>query len=303
MPDSQYSLTDLYLPERKKLTSLLKRLSFFLGLSVLVICVFYLLSLPFLAPVQISLLALVAFILAVTSLLTDKLISTLSGVLVLLTGVFQLSSGFSVGICFILISVALILPRLKINRRFRPSQLLILLVLIVNAVSVLGHTYQAFSHFPSTLALNPLNISLIFIFLCISAAFHWPGRGFLGVFTTDTVSSMFALRLLMANMFIVFILGLLVLLVFEHKLLDPRDALALFIIVIIVLSSFLSWLNIKLLYKFELERFVMKEELRIHNIRLKLGNEDLTAKMSELKQANQEYAGKLKYRDIISNLD
>ena len=51
----------------------------------------------------------------------------------------------------------------------------------------------------------------------------------------------------------------------------------------------------------------MKEELRVHNIDLKLGNEELVGKMTELQEKTKEYADKLsnqeKYQDITANLE
>jgi hypothetical protein len=303
MPDSHYSLTDLHLPERKKLTGLLKKISGIASVIVIIIGAAFLVQNLLIGSFTVLPLALAAFTLAAISVLSDKLISLLSAGAVFLIGILLLPEAIILGICFALMGTALILPRLKIDHRFRPSQLLILVVLIINTASVLGYVYQSISSSASLLITNPLYVSLIFIILCIAAAFHWPGRGFMGVFTTDTVSSLYALRLLIANISAIFILGFLILVGVESQFYNPRDAIALLAISVIVLSALLSWLNIKLLYKFELERFVMREELRIHNIGLKLGNEDLTVKMTELKEANKEYVGKLKYRDIISNLD
>lgn len=303
MTDSHYSLTDLYLPERKKLTSFLKALSKYITFAILFICLGLIFQDILAGALINSPLMILAFILSSASLLSDKLAAIICGTMVFLIGVLLIPGTLSLGLCLSLIGLALILPRFKINHRFRPSQLIILLVLIINSTSILGYVYQSLSNFPSVLMSNPAYISAVFVLLCIASAFRWPGRGFLGVFTTDTVSSMFSLRLLLINISVISLLGLLTLVGVEYKIYNPRDAIALFVVSITVLSAALSWLNIKLLYKFELERFVMKEELKIHNIGLKLGNEDLTEKMSELKEANKEYVGKLKYRDIITNLD
>lgn len=85
------------------------------------------------------------------------------------------------------------------------------------------------------------------------------------------------------------------------------EATAVLIILIIVFTIIFAWLNIRLLYRFELERFVMKEELRVHNIDLRLGNEELAIKMTQLQEQTKDYADKLSnreaYKDVIGNLE
>ena len=86
-----------------------------------------------------------------------------------------------------------------------------------------------------------------------------------------------------------------------------QEATAVLIVLLIVCTIIFTWVNIRLLYRFELERFVMKEELRVHNIDLKLGNEELVGKMTELQEKTKDYADKLsnqeKYKDAISDLE
>ena len=71
---------------------------------------------------------------------------------------------------------------------------------------------------------------------------------------------------------------------------------------LVVVAVVMAWFNIKLLYKLELERFAMKEELRIHNIHLKLSNEDMAIKMDELEKAKQKYASHLNYQDKFMDI-
>lgn len=80
------------------------------------------------------------------------------------------------------------------------------------------------------------------------------------------------------------------------------ETTAIIVVLFMVLSAFLAWLNLKLLYQHELEHFVMQEELRIHNINLQLSNEDLAAKMQELETTRKQYASKLTYQDNFRDL-
>ena len=51
----------------------------------------------------------------------------------------------------------------------------------------------------------------------------------------------------------------------------------------------------------------MKEELKVHNINLQLGNEDLISKTKELQKKNSECVDKLdnreNYMDIVANYE
>jgi ABC-type transport system involved in cytochrome bd biosynthesis fused ATPase/permease subunit len=118
---------------------------------------------------------------------------------------------------------------------------------------------------------------------------------------------MFAIELLIANIIITFILGFITLVGVRIGIYAQYEATAVLIVLLIVLTIIFSWINIRLLYRFELERFVMKEELRVHNIDLKLGNEELADKMTKLQETTKEYADKLsnqeKYKDVTSNLE
>lgn len=74
-----------------------------------------------------------------------------------------------------------------------------------------------------------------------------------------------------------------------------------------VLSTCFAWLDTKLVYKIELERFLMREQLKIHNISLALGNEDLANKVDALKKKHDEAIDKLnnkeKYREVVGSLE
>jgi len=129
----------------------------------------------------------------------------------------------------------------------------------------------------------------------------------MSMFTTDSISSMFAFELVIINVVLTLILGFLALVGVRIGIYASYEATAVLIVLLIVITVSFAWINIRLLYRFELERFVMKEELRVHNIDLKLGNEELVGKMAKLQETTKEYADKLsnqeKYKDVIANLE
>ena len=354
MPENNYSLAGLHLPENKNLTRLLKDVSFIASLIILAGSTIVLLgwtgNIPllknlFLENAPVPMLSAVAFLLSAISLLFEVKIGVLKAgnkdknsnflflssylicsFFVLLIGILQIINYFSansvsfsgifynnlteekqavltVGFNFLLVGLALLYARLKVSHRFHLVQFLALNVFVINSITILGYAYRLFTPFPySHINYVPLNIAIFFFFLSIAISFRWPGRGFIGMFTTDSVSSMFSLKVFFIKILIIAVLGLLILVGTQINIYNQYEALVIFAILLMVLSLVLTWLNIKLLYKFELERFIMKEELRVHNIDLKLDNESLVGKMAELKEANKEYASKLNYREKYGNV-
>jgi hypothetical protein len=324
MPESNYSLSKIHLPENKTLTGILQKLSLVTSVLVLVFGGVTLFFSPIIAAV---------FILAIIPLFLEGIFDPLRPVkkllktscfamsmfcatLVLLAGIlfmFGFGLGYtkqinlSIGFSFLLIGLSLILPRLKASSRFHFVQLFSFAILIINFMAILGYLYLQLSPVTINVPYTPLSLATAFVLLCSAILLRWPARGLIGMFTADSISSMFALGLLIINIVITFILGFLSLVGVRLGIYASYEATAVLIVLLIVCTIVFTWINIRLLYRFELERFVMKEELRVHNIDLKLGNEDLAGKMSELQERNKEYADKLsnqeKYQDITSNLE
>jgi hypothetical protein len=213
----------------------------------------------------------------------------------------------SIGFSFLLIGLGLILPRLKASMRFHFVQLFSFTILIINFMAILGYLYLLLSPVAINVPYTPLALATTFVLLCFAILLRWPARGLIGMFTTDSISSMYALGLLIINILITFILGFLSLVGVRLGIYASYEATAVLIVLLIVCTIVFVWVNIRLLYRLELERFVMKEELRVHNIDLRLGNEDLVGKMTQLQEKNKEYADKLsnqeKYQDVTSNLE
>jgi len=327
MPESNYSLSKIHLPENKKLTGILQKASLILSLLVLALGFTALFFSPFITT---------AFILAAIPLLIEGQLnpfqaankrtkylrmfcfftSILCSIAVLLMGIlftfgfgisFVKQINLSIGFSFLLIGLGLIMPRLKEPIRFHVIHLFTFVILIINSMAILGYLYLQLSPVSTNVPYTPLGLAIIFVLLCMAILFRWPSRGLIGMFTTDSISSMFALELLIVNVVVIFILGFLSLAGVRLGVYASYEATAVLIILIIVFTIIFAWLNIRLLYRFELERFVMKEELRVHNIDLRLGNEELAIKMTQLQEQTKDYADKLSnreaYKDVIGNLE
>jgi hypothetical protein len=328
MSESTYSLGKIHLPENKKLTGILQRLSLLIALLALVFGIGALFSSPIIAFV-IILASIPLFIegefgyslqaknsppgylkkiLLVVSILCSLLVF-LAGILFIfgsnLIHVKQIN--LSIAFNFLLIGLGLFLPRTKFPHRFHLVQSLAFAILIINSMVILEYLYLQLAPVNTSISYAPLSLEITLVLLCLAMLLRWPARGLMGAFTTDSISSMYALKLLILNVLAIFILGFIILAGMRMEMFALYEAIAVLIILLIVLTIAFSWINIKLLYRFELERFVMKEELRVHNITLKLGNEDLTSKMTELQEANKEYIEKLnnqeKYKDVVSSLE
>jgi hypothetical protein len=257
---------------------------------------------PGVAPILI-----LAVVFSVASLLVEvKPVSLVCSWAVLAIGIFQLVT-FGMGFGFAPIGLALVLPHTKVDHRFHYVHFLAYLSLVMNCAAILGFAYQWLSPLKFQLVYVPPDIAAISVFLSMAALFKWPARGLVGVFTSDSVSSMYALRLLFINVIVILLTGLVTLAGAKVGMYSPGEAVMMFAVALVVISTTLAWVNVRLLYRFELERLVMKEELRVHNISLKLGNEELTNNVTRLKETNEEYAGKLshrdKYGDIIGSLE
>jgi hypothetical protein len=328
MADNSYSLSKIHLPENKKLTGILQKLSLLISLLVLA---FGLINL-FFSPVIATVFILASIPLFIEGKLehpfqskskTPELIkisflsiSFICSILIILAGILFLFGvgvnyvkqiDLSIGLSFLLIGISLVLPRAKSSFRFHVIHLFAFIILAINSMAILGYLYLQLSPIKINVPYTPLLLAIIFVLLCLAILLRSPARGLMAMFTTDSISSMFAFELLIVNIIIIFILGFLSLVGVRMGVYASYEATAVLIMLIIVFAILFAWFNIRLLYRFELERFVMKEELRVHNIDLKLGNEELAGKMTKLQEKAKEYADKLsnqeKYKDITDNLE
>jgi hypothetical protein len=328
MSESTYSLGKIHLPENKRLTSVLQRLSLLVSLLALAFGIGALFSSPvigfvvILASIPLFIEGKLDYPLQAKKNLPEYLkktlllVSVLCSALVFLAGIIFIFSpnltyvkqiNLSIDLSFLLIGLGLVLSRTKFPNRFKLIQSFTFAILIINFTVILKYLYLQLAPVGANISHTPLSLEITLVLLCLAILLRWPARGLMGMFTTDSISSLYALKLLILNVLAIFILGFIILAGIRMGTFALYEAIAILITLLIVLAVAFAWINIRLLYRFELERFVMREELRVHNISLKLGNEDLASKMTELLETNKEYVDKLnnqeKYKDVVSSLE
>jgi len=195
------------------------------------------------------------------------------------------------GFCFLLLGLALIPPFTRIKHRFHISQLVIFIVSSLSVFVILENIYQVFSHVPTQhTVILPLSLALTFAFFCFGILLRWSNRGFFGNFTLDSTGSMFAFRIFLINLISAPLIAFVILLVIHGEI---YQMLSLLVVFFTFVSSLLLWINVKLLYKYELEHLLMRESLRTHNIDLSAEKEKLQEKMIQVEEEKQQYANKL----------
>jgi hypothetical protein len=195
---------------------------------------------------------------------------------------------------FIFIGTGIAIPYIKnLTHRFHPAQFLAFLTLIPNLMATFGMFNVDIPIF---------YISLLFVLISLALLLRWPGRGFMGIFTTDSVSSSLAFKFLVSIMLLVPLLGFIALDWNNVSRASISEVIAVLTVSITALLIVLIWINTRQVYKTELENFLMKEELKVHNIDLKLSNEDLVNKMQELENSKKRYAQRLNYQDRFRDI-
>lgn len=190
---------------------------------------------------------------------------------------------------FIFTGLAIAIPYIKtLIHRFHPAQFLAFMTLIPNLMAVFGTFNTDFTVF---------YISLLFVLVSMAILLRWPGRGFMGIFTTDSASSSLALKLVLSILLLVPVIGFLIMIWQKVFRTSMTEVIAVITISITTIFTILIWLDTRWVYKTELENFLMKEELKEHNINLKLNNQDLAEQIQNLENTKRKYAATLNYQD------
>ncbi len=330
MAENNYSQTSIHLPENKSLIQLLRMVSTVIGAVIMlcsvVVLVGWLSGIVFLKTLLISkeplsLFTAVLFFLSSIPLLINSvgrkkippffltLLLVIFGGLICLgsaAGAFNLiheenvlviSGGFFIAGCAFLVS------QTKLPYRFHIVQLLVFIVTIFSTTILTSFIYRFFLNAPVPhIIYLPLNLTLLFSLLCNALLLRWPNRGFVGIFTTDSTSSMLSLRLLLISVISAPLLGLIGLFWAQNQTYYSYETVVVVAILLMIFLAIFAWVNVKLLYSFELEHFLMKEALRIHNIDLATEQENLSTKIANLEQTKEQYAEKLSNQTKLTDL-
>lgn len=204
---------------------------------------------------------------------------------------------FILGIVFILFGISLLLPLLRLIHRFHLVHICTLVVLSLGTITLLGFLYRQISFHSSDSINLPLQSAIMIFLTAVCFSLRWPARGFISLFTTDSTSGTFAIRMLFFSIFTISCIGFIIQLGVLWGFYTIYEAIAIGSVSLMITFTALTWINTKLLYRMELERFFMREELRVHNIDLELGNDELAKRMVELERSNKEISNKLDFRN------
>jgi len=268
-------MVGIHLPENRKLVFGLKKISQVVSLVTLgVMIIFGLVGL-----IEMISVTTLGFVFLVMAFIVDEKMSMIFGGLVFLTGltaVFGLVAPV-VGGFFTAMGISFAVSQSKVGHRFQLVQSIYLLLIVVSGVVVLGFAYK-----DTGFNFMSAGVACLFGLTGIVGIVKWPNRGFMGIFCADTTSTKYALRILVLKIGLIFVSSLLIL--------AGVKGMIFFVVFLAFLSVFLAWFNIKLLYKFELEHFLMKEALRVNNISIQMS-------MEELEKEKGKYVNKLNYQD------
>lgn len=198
------------------------------------------------------------------------------------------------GLCFFLTGLALIPPYTRILHRFHITQLFMFIISGLGIFVIWENVYQMFSPLPMQHIISiPLPTAFTLTLFSFGILIRWSNRGFLGNFTLDSTSSIFAFRLFLIQLISAPLIAFFVLALLQHTSYNMYQILTVIVVLSLFISSTLLWFNVKLLYRYDLEHLLMRESLKSHNIDLTTEKEDLRKKMIQLEQEKQQYADKL----------
>lgn len=226
----------------------------------------------------------------------QKMPSVIMSLFIILFGVLSIQSSqsnffYGFALCFFGVSMVLRFTRLIHRHHF--SQLILFFTILLIALSFYKFVYVAISTQSLITQANSLIHSALFIICCQSLLLSKPDRGFLGMLTLDSPSSRLALRFLVYLIVVPPVMSFTLLVAGYLKLFDKELTIPLLIIFLNLMSLTVNWLNMKLLYKFERERYLIGEALRVNNIQLEIESEDLNVRVSKLQKEKDDVIRKV----------
>jgi hypothetical protein len=312
MPEISYPTQNIHLPPHRASISTLQAISLIgsgvIFLSALLLLTDLLFNLHLFTQELVTIPTILAFLAssAVIFLYKKNRKFRLLGVVPMIIGLLTLLSytlplpfltflsagSVNTGLFFVLIGLALFATILRIPHRYHFRQLAVSLVLSISLFGFLDNMYHFIVTGSITGGIATLLDSLLFFILSLSIIFMKPDRGFIGLFTTESRSSQLARMSFYYFITMPPLLGFLLLFGENLSILTPSGRLALLVVLVMLISIFVTWLNVRFLYRSEVEHFLMKEALRINNISLEMSATDLSSKVNELEKAKTEVTKK-----------
>lgn len=239
----------------------------------------------------------------------SRILSLIAGLGILFVSIYLfITNSFNpkntVAITTFLVGLALLANTTGFVHRHRFSQSLLVFGLFCNTFQLLDMLYRAMALNNSLFFLTrQFTVTLCLILLGQSLLFAKPARGIMSLFTTDSPSSVLALRFLFYIIFVPPAFGLAILLGEAMGIFHAESRLAIAIGSLMVMSVIATWLNTKLLYRVEQERYIMKEALRVHNINLETSASDLSSKIHTLEEEKQAVTDKIRNQKHLQDIE
>jgi len=225
-----------------------------------------------------------------------KILSVVILLFIILFGILSILSSpnnFYSGFALCVFGVSMILIFTKLIHRYHFSQLILFFTILLIALSFYKSVYVVISTQSLLTQTNSLILSALFIICCQALLLSKPDRGFLGMLTIDSPSSRLSLRFLVYLIVVPPVMSFSLLTAGYMKLFDKEMTIPLLAIFLNLMSLTVNWLNMKLLYKFERERYLIGEALRVNNIQLEIKSEDLNIRVNELQKEKDEVTSKV----------
>lgn len=234
-----------------------------------------------------------------------KIISVVLLVLIILFGVLSIlnsPSNFYYGVTLCVFGMTMMLLYTKLVHRHFFNQLILFFTILLVALTFYESVYAVITKQDLHTKVNQLMISALFIISCQSLLLSKPDRGFLGMLTIDSPSSRLSLRFLIYLIVVPPVMSFALLTAGYMKLFDKELTIPLLIIFLNLMSLTVNWLNTKLLYKFERERYLIGEALRVNNIQLEIKSEDLNIRVNELQREKDDVTRKVNNSESLSEI-
>lgn len=234
-----------------------------------------------------------------------KIISVVLLVLIVLFGALSILSSLSnfyYGVALCVFGMTMMLLYTKLVHRHFFNQLILFFTILLVALTFYESVYAVITKQDLHTKVNQLMISALFIISCQSLLLSKPDRGFLGMLTIDSPSSRLSLRFLIYLIVVPPVMSFALLTAGYMKLFDKELTIPLLIIFLNLMSLTVNWLNTKLLYKFERERYLIGEALRVNNIQLEIKSEDLNIRVNELQREKDDVTRKVNNSESLSEI-
>ena len=157
---------------------------------------------------------------------------------------------------FFLIGCALVILDKPTNRRYHPSEFLLLAVVLTSFFAAMGYIYNVSSITriaPFYISMS-FNTALSFLLLCLAAFCSRPQHGLMKIVSGDSLGSVTIRRLLPVSIFLPVVLSVLSLQGQKAGIYGTELGVAIYTISVVIIFALVIWFNAQLLNQMDLKR-------------------------------------------------